>query len=148
MSPASTKTEVQLRMWMAISGLLYFLGGLVFLFLPRPLLEVLDFLARQFHLATVLPGAMPAERFWNLLAFSMAMTISTASVLVVLDPAARKDFCIPVIYSKLASWSSALIYFAAVSRAFAHLVIFLVDFPLFVLTVFFYRRAKAAAPVG
>ncbi len=78
----------------------------------------------------------------------MAMTISTASVLVLLDPAARKDFCIPVIYSKLASWSSALIYFAAVSRAFAHLVIFLVDFPLFLLTVFFYRRAKAAAPAG
>jgi len=26
--------------------------------------------------------------------------------------------------------------------AFTHLIIFLVDFPLFVLTVFFYRRAK------
>jgi hypothetical protein len=148
MSPAATKTDAQLRMWMAVSGFLYFSGGLVFLFLPRPLLEVLDFLARQIHLATVLPGAMPAERFWNLLAFSMAMTITTASVLVVLNPATRKDFCIPVIFSKLASWSSALIYFALVSRAFAHLVIFLVDFPLFVLTVFFYRRAKAASPAG
>ncbi len=148
MSPAATKTETQLRMWMAISGFLYFSSGLVFLFLPRSLLEVLDFLARQFHLATVLPGAMPAERFWNLLAFSMTMTIGTASALVVLDPGARKDFCVPVILSKLASWSSALIYFAVISRAFAHLVIFLVDFPLFVLTVFFYRRAKAAIPAG
>lgn len=142
MSTGATKTEGQLRTWMAISGFLYFSGGLVFLFLPHPLLEVLDFLARLIHLATVLPGAMPAERFWNLLAFSMAMTITTASVLVVSDPSARKDFCIPVIFAKLASWSSALIYFAVVSRAFAHLVIFLVDFPLFVLTVFFYRKAK------
>ncbi len=148
MSPATTKAEIHLRMWMAVSGFLYFSGGLVFLFLPRPLLEVLDFLGRLLHLATVLPGAMPAERFWNLLAFSMAMTISTASVLVVLDPVARKDFCIPVIFSKLASWSSALVYFAVVSRAFAHLVIFLVDFPLFVLTVFFYRGAKATSAVG
>jgi len=47
-----------------------------------------------------------------------------------------------VIYSKIASWQSALVYFLAFSRAFAHLVIFLVDFPLFVLTVFFYRRAR------
>ena len=148
MSPAVTKAEAQLRTWMAISAFLYFTGGLVFLFLPRPLLEVLDVLARQFHLATVLPGAMPAERFWNLLAFSMAMTITTASVLVVLDPSTRKAFCIPVIFSKLASWSSALIYFAVVSRAFAYLVIFLVDFPLFALTVFFYRRAKTAASAG
>jgi hypothetical protein len=129
---------------MAISGFLYFLSGLVFLFLPRPLLEAVDFLGGYLRLATVLPGAMPAERFWNFLAFSMTMTIGTASVLVVRDPTAKKDFCIPVIICKLASWSSAVIYFAVVSRAFAHLVIFLVDFPLFVLTVFFYRRAKRA----
>jgi hypothetical protein len=145
MNPGATKTEAQLRIWMAISAFLYFLSGLIFVFLPRPLPEALDFLARQLRLATVLPGAMGAERFWNLLAFSMMMTIGTASVLVVRDPGSRKNFCIPVIISKLASWSSALIYFAVISRAFAHLVIFLVDFPLFVLTVFFYRRAKAAA---
>jgi hypothetical protein len=125
---------------MAISAFWYFSTGLVFVFLPRPLLEALDFLARQVRLATVLPGAMAAERFWNLLAFAMMMTIGPASVLVVRDPGTRKDFCIPVIISKLAS--SALIYFAVISRVFAHLVIFLVDFPLFVLTVFFYRRAK------
>lgn len=146
MSPVATREERQLRLWMAISAFLYFSGGLVFLFLPRPLLELLDFLAAQLHLAAVLPGAMPAERFWNLLAFSMAMTITTASLMVVRDPTGRKAFCIPVIFSKLASWLSALVYFVVVSRAFAHLVIFLVDFPLFALTILFYQRAKTAAP--
>jgi hypothetical protein len=140
-----TRAEKHLRLWMGISGFLYLSGGLVFLFLPHPLLEVLDSLAGVIHLGTVLPGAMPAERFWNLLAFSMAMTITTASAMVVLDPKANKDFCIPVIFSKIASWFSALVYFAAVSRAFAHLVIFLVDFPLFVFTVVFYRRARREA---
>ncbi len=129
---------------MAISAFLYFSGGLVFLLFPRPLLVILDSLGRIVHLAPVLPGAMPAERFWNLLAFSMAMTITTASVLVARDPGANKEFCIPVIFSKIASWLSALVYFLVVSRAFAHLVIFLVDFPLFVLTVYFYRRARTA----
>ncbi|MFQ5738100.1 MAG: hypothetical protein ACE5JX_03750 [Acidobacteriota bacterium] len=74
-----SRTEEHLRFWMAISAFLYFGGGFVFLFLPHQLLEVLDSFAELFHLATVLPGAMPAERFWNFLAFSMAMTIATAS---------------------------------------------------------------------
>lgn len=145
MSHTMTRAERQLGHWMAISAFLYFSGGFVFLLFPRPLLLILDSLGKIVHLAPVLPGAMPAERFWNLLAFSMAMTITTASVIVVRDPAANKEFCIPVIFSKTASWLSALVYFLVVSRAFAHLVIFLVDFPLFVLTVYFYRRARTAA---
>ena len=142
MSDATTKAEKQLGHWMAISSFLYFSGGLVFLFLPRPLLEILDAIGKVLHLGAVLPGAMSAERFWNLLAFSMAMTITTASVMVARDPAANKGFCIPVIFSKIASWLSALVYFVVISRAFAHLMIFLVDFPLFVLTVYFYRRTR------
>ncbi len=145
MSAAETKSEKQLGYWMAISAFLYFSGGLVFLLFPRPLLLILDSMGKIVHLAPVLPGAMLAERFWNLLAFSMAMTITTASVIVVRDPAANKEFCIPVMFSKVASWLSALVYFLAVSRAFAHLVIFLVDFPLFVLTLFFYQRARTPA---
>ena len=128
---------------MAISAFLYFSGGLVFLLFPRSLLIILDSIGEMIHLAPVLPGAMLAERFWNLLAFSMAMTITTASVMVTRNPAANKEFCVPVMFSKIASWLSALVYFLVVSRAFAHLTIFLVDFPLFVLTVFFYRRARA-----
>ena len=145
---SATKAEKHLQIWMTISAILYFGGGMVFLFLPHPLLQLLDSFAGLFHLARVLPGAMAAERFWNLLAFSMAMTITTASIMVVRDPAANKDFCIPVIFSKIASWLSALVYFAVVSRAFAHLVIFLVDFPLFVLTVVFYRRARPVKSTG
>lgn len=140
--------DKHLRLWMGVSAVLYFGGGMVFLFLPRQLLQVLDSLAEVIHLATVLPGALAAERFWNLLAFSMAMTITTASILVARDPVRNRDFCIPVIFSKLASWSAALVYFALVSRAFAHLVIFLVDFPLFVFTVMFHGRARRAIYSG
>ena len=139
---SATKAEKQLRVWMTISAILYFGGGMVFLFLPRPLLQLLDSFAGLFHMAYVLPGAVAAERFWNLLAFSMAMTITTSSIMVVRNPKTNKDFCIPVIVSKIASWLPALVYFAVISRAFAHVVIFLVDFPLFVLTVVFYRRAR------
>lgn len=145
MSDEVTKVEKQLGYWMAISAFLYFSGGLVFLLLPRPLLEILDAIGKPFQLVPVLPGAMLAERFWNLLAFSMAMTITAASVMVVRNPAANKGYCIPVMFSKIASWLSALIYFLVISRAFAHLAIFLVDFPLFALTVFFYSRARSAA---
>ncbi len=148
MSGITTRAEKRLGQWMAVSAFLYFSGGLVFLLFPRPLLQVLDLIGKLIHLAPVLPGAMLAERFWNLLAFSMAMTITTASVLVVRDPAANKGYCIPVMFSKLASWLSALVYFLVVSRAFAHLVIFLVDFPLFVLTVFFYRRSRTKVPAA
>lgn len=137
-----TPTERHLRTWMGISALLYAGGGLIFLFFPRTLLQVLDSFAGPLHLASVLPGALAAERFWNLLAFAMMVTITTASLMVVRDPVGKKDFCIPVLFSKTASWLSALVYFAVVSRAFAHLVIFLTDFPLFVLTAVFYARAQ------
>ena len=138
MSPA----ERNLRAWMGISALLYAGGGLIFLFFPHTLLHVLDSLAGPLHLATVLPGPLAAERFWNLLAFAMAVTITTASLIVVGDPVGKKDFCIPVLFSKTASWLSALIYFAVISHAFAHLVIFLTDFPLFVVTAVLYARAR------
>ena len=142
-----TPAERHLRAWMMISVLLYAGGGIVFLFFPHTLLQVLDSFAGPLHLATVLPGALAAERFWNILAFAMAVTITTASLMVVRDPVGKKDFCIPVLFSKTASWLSALVYFALISRAFAHLVIFLVDFPLFILTAIFYARAinKAGA---
>jgi hypothetical protein len=140
-----TSPERYLRTWMMISALLYAGGGFMFLFFPRILLHVLDSFAHPLHLATVLPGALAAERFWNILAFAMAVTITTASLMVVRDPVGNKEFCIPVLFSKAASWLSALVYFAMVSRAFAHLVIFLVDFPLFVLTVMFYARARRQA---
>jgi hypothetical protein len=133
---------------MIISTLLYGGGGLVFLFFPRTLLQVLDSFAGPFHLATVLPGALAAERFWNILAVAMAVTITTAGIMVVRDPVGQKDFCIPVLFSKTASWLTALIYFAVFSRAFAHLVIFLVDFPLFVLTAVLYAKAQTKVGAG
>jgi len=143
-----TPAERHLRMWMIISAVLYGGAGFMFLLFPHSLLQVLDSFAGLLHLATVLPGAVAAERFWNILAFAMAVTITTASVLVVRDPVGKKDFCIPVLFSKAASWLSALVYFALISRAFAHLVIFLVDFPLFVLTAMFYARAHRGSTVA
>lgn len=143
-----TPAERHLRTWMLISSLLYGGAGLVFLFFPRTVLRVLDSFAGPLHLASVLPGALAAERFWNILAFAMAVTIATASIMVVRDPVGQKDFCIPVLFSKTASWLTALIYFVVFSRAFAHLVIFLVDFPLFVLTAVLYARAHIKAGAG
>ena len=143
-----TPAERHLRVWMGISALVYTGAGVVFLLFPHALLRVLDSFAGPLHLATVLPGALAAERFWNLLAFAMTMTITAASLMVVRDPVGKKDFCIPVLFSKTASWLSALVYFAVVSRAFAHLVIFLTDFPLFVLTVAFYARARSKQEAG
>ena len=98
-----TPPERYLRTWMVISALRYAGGGLMFLFFPRILLQVLDSFASPLHLATVLPGVLAAERFWNILAFAMAVTITTASFMVVRDPVGNKDFCIPVFFSKAAS---------------------------------------------
>jgi hypothetical protein len=83
------KERVQLRRWMVLSAFLYLSGGVVFLFWPRQLMHAIDLVAVQLRLATVHAAIGPAERFWNLLAFAMAMTITTASVMVVADDQQR-----------------------------------------------------------
>jgi len=82
----------------------------------------------------------PAEYFWVFLSFSMMVTIATCSYVASRDIRKNRPVIIPVILSKFSSSSTALAFYTA-KGIFAHFVIFISDFPLFVLTLYLYMKA-------
>ena len=82
----------------------------------------------------------PAEYFWVFLGFSMMMTIAACSYVASKDIRKNRSVILPLILSKLASSLCALTFYSS-RGIFAYLVIFVTDFPLFLLTLYLYLKA-------
>jgi uncharacterized protein (DUF362 family) len=150
-----TTSEKCLTYLMRIYSILFLVVGYVFLLFPWFTLEeidrfgewffgvncLLEWLGRELPHAKVNAQGTPAEYFWVFLSFSMMMTIAACSYISSKDVRKNRSVIFPLILSKLASSLCALIfyYFRGI---FAHLVIFITDFPLFLLTLYLYVKAQ------
>lgn len=136
--PDLSPQEKRLAAFCRFFGAVYFLGALGFALTPR-----LTF--RLVTLDAVPVGWTPQAVFWNVLAVSMMAAIGTACLVTAASPRERRHALLPVIVAKLTSSGLAAAHLlrmpAPSSRAVAAII--LTDFPLFVLTLLFYR---AAAP--
>ncbi|HUJ28236.1 MAG TPA: hypothetical protein VLW85_19575 [Myxococcales bacterium] len=130
--------EKRLATFCRLFAVVYALGALGFAITPR-----LTF--RLVTLDAVPVGWTPQAVFWNVLAVSMMAAIATACLVTAARPRERRHALLPVIVAKLTSSALAAAHLlrmpAPASRAVAAII--LTDFPLFVLTLLFYR---AAAP--
>ena len=70
----------------------------------------------------------------------MMVTIAACSYIASKDIRKNRSVIIPLILSKLASSLCALTFYYS-RGLFAYLVIFIADFPLFLLTLYFYLKA-------
>lgn len=99
-----------------------------------------------------------SERFWVFSFFAMMMTISTCCFIASLDVRKYRKLVIPVLVEKSFGSSAALLYFLFLcqsteticwagwrSQYFPWFLVFLSDFPLFVLLLVFYLRAHTGA---
>jgi len=86
------------------------------------------------------PQGTFAEYFWVFLGFSMMMTIAACSYISSKDIRKNRSVIVPIILSKLASSLSALTFYYS-RGIFAHLAIFITDFPLALLTLYLYVKA-------
>lgn len=98
------------------------------------------------------------ERFWVFSFFSMMMTITACCFIASLDVRKYRKLVIPVLVEKSFGSSAALLWFLFVcqstesicwagwrSEYFSWFLVFLSDFPLFVLLLIFYLRAHTGA---
>jgi hypothetical protein len=129
-----------LRIFMAASAAVYALGGIAFLALNDHLLQGLNL----FGASLGLPPAALGDRFWLTLSGSMMMTIATCSYFAARDVRRHAAMCIPVIVSKAVSSAMGLLFFFTSGHVLAYGVVTLTDFPLFVATLWLYRRASRA----
>lgn len=136
-----TKSEKYLACLMKIYVPLFGIAGFLFLLFPQHLLDIIDLLAEFFGKGKVAASAEAAEMFWVFMSFSMMMTIATCSYLASKDIRKNRPLVIPIIFSKLASSISGLIFYLFAGGTFAYLIIFLADFPLFLITLFLFAKA-------
>ncbi len=138
-----TREEKQLKIFMLLSAIAYFVVGIVFIIMPGYLLELINRLS-----VAILPGLDPipisVEKFWLSLTFSMMMTIAALSFIAQHNIRKNKGYVIPVMISKCASALSSLCFFIFSAKYLAYLVIFMVDGSIFWITLFFYLRANKA----
>lgn len=99
-----------------------------------------------------------SERFWVFSYFSMMMTITACCFIASLDVRKYRKLVIPVLVEKSFGSSAALLYFLFLCQSteticwagwrsdyFPWFLVFLSDFPLFVLLIIFYMRAHTGA---
>ena len=154
-----TTSERYLTYLMRAYAPLFAIVGFLFLLFPWFMLHIIDKLSenpfvlwilRDNPLFTWIGWELPhakvnahgtsAEYFWVFLSFSMMMTIATCSYVASKDIRKNRAVIIPLILSKLSSSLPALAFYSA-KGVFAHFVIFISDFPLFLLTLYLYLKA-------
>jgi len=132
-----TEHEKQLRAFIGLSAVTYYVAGFVFAFAfaPTQIIQLVNFASRK-----IAPGfpemPMPSGQFWLGLAFSMAMTIGALSFVAWYNVRRYKGYVVPLPVSKAASSLSSL-FFVLSAVYFAYLVIFVGDGALFCATLVF-----------
>lgn len=169
------REEIHLAWLLRVFSVLFAIGGFLFLFFPQiphffkfdpaalgvigTLKEiskaVLKIVSSGDHwdVAVTIP-----ERFWVFSFFAMMMTISACSYIASLDVRKYRKLVIPVLVEKSFGSSAALLYFLFLCQStqnlcwagwrneyFPWFLVFLSDFPLFVLLLIFYLRAQTGA---
>jgi uncharacterized protein (DUF362 family) len=153
-----TTSEKYLTYLMRVYSILFLVVGYVFLLFPWFTLEVIDRLSESRVLLWLLGGNLlfkwlgwelphgkvnalgtPAEYFWAFLSFSMMMTIAACSYIASKDIRKNRSVIVPLVLSKLASSLTGLTFYYS-RGVFAHFIIFISDFPLFLLTLYLYLK--------
>jgi len=128
-----------LQTWMAISAVLYTVGGLSFLFGQNLLLENINNTSEKLFGDRFPRIPLSTEKFWLVLTVSMMAMLVTLSVYAAVD-IERYYMMVPVvIVSKAVSTLQYSFHFAT-KRYFAHAVGALTDGPLFLITLILFLR--------
>ena len=128
--------------WMRFSAVLYALGGLGFALAPE-----LSFALPEQVLLNVLgldwtPMPKTSVYHWATLAVSMMATITICSALASRKGERDRDFAIPVMVSKGVSSVGALLALGLHGSFAVYLLVFFTDFPLMLLTWWFWSRLR------
>ena len=128
--------------WMRISAVLYGLGGLSFAVFPEFSFAFPEKLLLSVFGLEWPPMPVTSVYHWATLAISMMATITVCSVLAGRNGQRDMDFAIPVMVSKGVSSIGALLALALHGSYAVYLLVFLTDFPLMLITWWFWSRLR------
>ncbi len=140
-----TKEENHLRLFLALSAIVYLVAGLAFAVVPGPILEIINYIGDHVRPTINLGFAIPVEdaQFWLSLAFSMMMVITYLCYMAQLNVRKNKGFIKALLVAKAASSLSSFAFILFHKPPyFASLVILLVDGSIFLITFYFYNKAN------
>ncbi len=151
--------EVQFKKLMGILGIIFLIGGVLFAVIPEHFQVLLNYTGAMFGLdkapvameitSNIIGQERGADRLYVILACSMMMMITVISFACFFDPRKYIGWIPLLLISKITTSVLAVAFYFWADRYFANLVAVFTDFPIFVLVLVFWLRARGAeqAPV-
>lgn len=115
-------------------AVIYAGGGLLFALSPVWVVKLCNTVGT--YLLGLKAAPYPAELFYSALAVGMMATIATCMLMAALNPSRWQIFLLPVFVEKCVSSSLGLLFFLILEANVAYLTLFVVDFPLALLSLY------------
>ncbi len=136
-----TLQERQLKALMQLWGALFAFAGIVFAGFASETVYWLNAAGRAIFGWSHPPLSLPSENFWQVLAVSMMAVITVAAIKAARDIRQNIDYVKLIIISKFVSSLGFAVCFFTDGAFFAYLAGFVIDFSIFILTLWCYKRA-------
>lgn len=170
MTAPYSKAEDQFRKLMGVFGLFFLIGAILFAVVPDVVVIIVNWFGGLFNDQSIAPvmskisvgqymdifyddtGAfeagqrLPGHGMYLSLAVAFMVMLTVICGLIFYDPRKYGVFAILVIVGKFASSLTGLGLYLWSYAYFANLVVMITDFPIAVLVLIFYLRARAAQP--
>jgi hypothetical protein len=160
--------EIQFKKVMGVMAILFLITTLFFIMVPEQMIQTANFFGKIFKLPKApVPKEIPAGNVWPTLyegesppaeqaALVMgrgyvALTCSLMTVLVVIslacfiNPRKYMGWVPLVLVSKFASSAYGVLFFLTSAKYFGNVAIAITDFPIFLIILIFWLRARSAA---
>ncbi|MBF0493392.1 MAG: hypothetical protein HQM15_11520 [Deltaproteobacteria bacterium] len=138
-----TVEEKNLKFLLKIWIFSFLLAAAAFLVAPNLVIRFLNTVSLKLF-PHLIPLPESTERFWLSLSGSLMVTLLFLLFGAVSDIARKKDLVFYVLVSKIASTVLFLSFFFLHQKSFTYILGGWVDGSIFLVTLFFYRRAVAA----
>lgn len=135
-----TREERNLKVVMGILGVIFLGAEITFLFLQKPLFDAINTMSSV--IGNFPPVPYSTEKFWISLSNAMMLMIVYISFSVYKDVRKNMNLVSVLLLGKFVSSISGLIYFLVSDKYLAHLMVPISDFPIFLVVLYFYGKAK------
>jgi hypothetical protein len=118
----------------------FFVVDLIFLFFTEELFTIINQLGEMVKINK--PIEMPSEKFYLILTNSMMLGITYISARIAMNAKENINLLVVLMLIKLISSITGLILFFLPEGNFGYLIIFIADFPLFLISYYFYNKLR------
>jgi len=170
MAASYSKAEDQFRKVMGVFGLAFLIGAVLFAVVPDTIVSIVNWVGGLFSDQSIAPiiSKIGADKYWDVfytgtaemeigtklpshgmyvtLAVAFMTMLTVICFLIFYDPRAYGSWALLVVIGKLTSSLTGLGFYLWVHPYFANLVVMITDFPIALVVLFFWLRARSSGP--